>query len=747
MVRRKRKRRYTRRRKLFKFRLKKNTVYTIAAIILFAAAGLSVLALRNGQSLLQHLRVIIEAYIGWGVYLLPVLLTSFALLFLRLKFRFTKPNVSFGLFLTFAALLGLTKAGVLGELLFVNVASILSAPGAYLLFFLTAVAGLMILFNTSLDKVILWAANTASFLTEIFNKHIVGDLAKLFERKEPSFSEQPGEMKIRGDGSDKDAESATESERLPETLEPAGSGRSNYVPSRAPAAVSGKGEDVLENEVLTNLEELDISKWEYPPLSLLDEISDTKADTGNIKDNADTIEKTLKSFGVKANVSEVNIGPAVTQYALHIAMGTKLSKITALSNDLALALAAPTGQIRIEAPIPGRSLVGIEVPNRSLKFVTLRKMLSTKLMREAESPLTVGLGLDVAGNAVTTNIARMPHVLIAGTTGAGKSVLLNAWIASLLYRTTPAEIRLMLVDPKRVELTIYNGIPHLLTEVIVDPKEIVSALRWATGEMDRRYKEFARLRARNIDAYNEEAGYQAMPHLVIVIDELADLMAFAPAEVEDSVTRIAQMARATGIHLIIATQRPSVDVITGLMKANIPCRIAFNVSSSVDSRVILDQTGAEKLLGRGDMLYIPPDQAKPKRIQGVFVSDKEIRKLVDFLKKSEVEVEYTDEVKEEPINVRSDGKVVGFAADDRDELFNDALRLVCSADKASASMLQRKLSVGYARAARILDQLHEAGVVGPSEGPKARDVLIRNPEQFYAKEQSKVVTAPPPAAS
>src|SRR3989338_3625345 len=319
-----------------------------------------------------------------------------------------------------------------------------------------------------------------------------------------------------------------------------------------------------------------------------------------------TLDIFFYRFGVTARVVEVNLGPAITQYALEIALGTKLSKITALSNDLALALAAPTGQIRIEAPIPGRSLVGIEIPNRSLEFVTLRQMLTSDLMAHNKHKLTVALGLDVSGMPVTANIAKMPHVLIAGTTGSGKSVLINSWIASLLFRASPDEVKLILVDPKRVELTGYNGIPHLLTPVIVEPDKILSALKWAMGEMDRRYKVFQQVGVRNIDGYNELSGFQVLPYILIFIDELADLMSFAPVEVEDSICRIAQMARATGIHLVVSTQRPSVDVITGLIKANIPSRIAFNVSAMVDSRVIIDMPGAEKLLGRGDMLYIPP---------------------------------------------------------------------------------------------------------------------------------------------
>jgi S-DNA-T family DNA segregation ATPase FtsK/SpoIIIE len=398
-----------------------------------------------------------------------------------------------------------------------------------------------------------------------------------------------------------------------------------------------------------------------------------------------------------------------------------------------LALAAPTGAVRIEAPIPGRDLVGIEIPNRGLEFVTLKRMLSSDTLAKAKSKLSVALGLDVSGNPLIADIAKMPHVLVAGTTGSGKSVLLNAWICSLLYRTTPAEVRLILVDPKRVELVGYNGIPHLLTPVIVESDKTLSALRWAMQEMERRYKQFAEVGVRNLDGFNELSGFQALPYIVIIIDELADLMAYAPVEVEDTICRIAQMARATGIHLVLATQRPSVDVITGLIKANIPSRIAFNVSSMIDSRVIIDMPGAEKLLGRGDMLYVPPDQAKPMRIQGTYVSDKEVGKVVDFFKNKPIEVQYTEEVINQPTTAMKKGGG-NSGGDGRDQLFVDALRLVCQYDKASASLLQRRLSVGYARAARILDQLEMAGVIGAGEGSKPRDVLVKNPDEFLAQQ-------------
>ena len=508
-----------------------------------------------------------------------------------------------------------------------------------------------------------------------------------------------------------------------------------------PPPVPGKSSHVSDTPTgvtighLTTKPGEDKGVWEYPPITLLSDGPGQKADRGDTRKNADVIEQTLDSFGITAKVAEVNSGPAVTQYALKIALGTKVSKITSLSSDLALALAAPTGQVRIEAPIPGRDLVGIEIPNRGLEFVTLKRMLESPVLRKAKSRLAVALGLDVSGNPLIADIAKMPHVLVAGTTGSGKSVLINSWICSLLFRTSPSEVRLIMVDPKRVELTGYNGIPHLLTPVIVEQDKILSALRWTMNEMEHRYKQFAEVGVRNIDGFNELSGFQAMPFIVILIDELADLMAYAPVEVEDTICRLAQMARATGIHLVLATQRPSVDVITGLIKANVPSRIAFNVSSMIDSRVVLDMPGAEKLLGRGDMLYIPPDQAKPTRIQGTFVSDQEVAKVVEFFKKQQVPVQYTEEVTTQPTtSMKKSGQSMG-GGDGKDQLFEDALRLICQHDRASASLLQRRLSVGYARAARILDQLEEAGIIGPGEGSKPRDVLVKNADDYLAAQQ------------
>ncbi len=460
-------------------------------------------------------------------------------------------------------------------------------------------------------------------------------------------------------------------------------------------------------------------QWTLPPVDLLEEGSAARHGEEEIRHNVRVIEETLAHFSIAAKVVEVNVGPVVTRYELKPAAGVKLSRIEALQDDLALALAARS--LRIEAPVPGKSVVGIEIPNLAIGLVALKDVVQSALFKAA-GKLAVALGRDIAGAPVIADLQKLPHLLIAGQTGSGKSVCINSIITSLLINATPDEARLLLIDPKRVELTGYNGVPHLLVPVVTDYDKILTALRWATGEMDRRYRLFAQAAARNIERYNEaRPSDQKIPYIVIVVDELADLMMIAPIDVEEAITRIAQLARATGIHLVIATQRPSVEVITGLIKANIPARTAFAMASSIDSRTILDMTGAEKLLGRGDMLFLPPDQAKPVRAQGVYVSERETDRVTDFWR-AQGQPEYQLSILEGPAKVKSGGD--GEDAEIGDTLFRDAVRVVTQFDRASASLLQRRLRIGYARAARLMDILEERGVVGPGEGAKPREVLI-----------------------
>lgn len=463
------------------------------------------------------------------------------------------------------------------------------------------------------------------------------------------------------------------------------------------------------------------------PLSLL-ESSREKPTSHDVKAGKQRVKKTLETFGIKVEMGEVKVGPTVTQYTLKPARGVKLSKITALVDDLALALAAHP--LRIEAPIPGKSLVGIEVPNKTIAKVQLRDILETSEYKKRPSNMMMALGQDVSGKPWVLDLTKMPHLLVAGATGSGKSVCLNGILVSLLYQNSPDHLRLILVDPKRVELPIYNGIPHLLTPVITDVKKTVNALQWAISEMERRLDLLAEAKKRDIKSYNS-AAEEPLPYIVIMIDELADLMIVAANEIEASVIRLTQMARAVGIHLILATQRPSVNVITGLIKANVPGRFAFSVASSMDSRTILDSTGAERLIGKGDMLIVTSDSGTPRRVQGAYVGDEEIKNVVRYLKESlELPIEYNEEIVESKKNSGFSGGA-GFDAsdDDGDELFEDAKNVVIKAGKASASLLQRRLRVGYARAARLIDLLEDAGIVGPAMGSKPREILVTEYEE------------------
>lgn len=463
----------------------------------------------------------------------------------------------------------------------------------------------------------------------------------------------------------------------------------------------------------------------FPPINLLGRDPGNTAGSGILEQqkNGRKLEMTLKSFGVEARVINVSAGPTVTRYEVSPSQGVKVSKIVNLADDIALNLAA--SGIRIEAPIPGKAAVGIEVPNKETKSVYLRTVLESDAFRKHPSKLAFALGEDITGNPIVADIAKMPHLLIAGATGSGKSVCINTLITSILYKADPKEVKLLLVDPKVVELSVYNGIPHLLIPVVTDPKKASAALNWAVREMLERYNDFAACGVRDIKGFNamkEEKGEPEakMPQIVIIIDELADLMMAAPGEVEDSICRLAQMARAAGMHLIIATQRPSVDVITGVIKANIPSRLAFAVSSGIDSRTILDMVGAEKLLGKGDMLFYPSGQSKPSRIQGAFVTDKEVEQIVDFLRKSS-RPGYTQEMVDQ---ITAVAKTTGGLSEETDGFFEQAVDLILEKEKASVSMLQRQFRIGYNRAARLMDELERRGMVGPEEGSKPRKVLI-----------------------
>lgn len=486
--------------------------------------------------------------------------------------------------------------------------------------------------------------------------------------------------------------------------------------------------------------------WKSPSLDLLEK-KQSPADAGDVQQNAQIIKDTLSEFNIEVEMEGANIGPKVTQYTLRPPSGVKLTRITQLETNIALNLAAQS--LRIEAPIPGQKAVGIEVPNRRAADVRLHGILSSKQWKTTPEPLSFAIGRDISGEAVVGELNKMPHLLIAGQTGSGKSVMINTLLTSLLYRNSPSKMKLILVDPKQVEMAPYEDIPHLLTPIITEPEKTISALKWAVNEMERRYKLLAAEKLRDIKSYNhrkQQAGHKiavededgntqehedgAMPYIVVVIDELADLMMVAKRDVEALVVRLAQKARAVGIHLVLATQRPSVDVITGLIKANVPARIAFTVASQVDSQTILDQAGAEKLLGQGDMLMKTATMSKPKRIQGAWVMDEEVLRITDHLRMQSAP-QYNDEIISQPVQLNGKGGVVmEFDGDSGDDMFKDAVRVVTESGKASTSLLQRRLRIGYARAARIIEEMEEQGIIGPADGSRPREVLISSPDEF-----------------
>ncbi|MGE8204022.1 DNA translocase FtsK [Heyndrickxia sp. NPDC080065] len=503
------------------------------------------------------------------------------------------------------------------------------------------------------------------------------------------------------------------------------------LPEDNPKVTPQTNHKAIEDDGAPNITftEVENEAYQLPPITLLKrpKATDQSSEYNLIHANAAKLERTFQSFGVKARVTQVHLGPAVTKYEVHPDVGVKVSKIVSLSDDIALALAAK--DIRMEAPIPGKSAIGIEVPNSEVAVVSLREVLEPKELDKPESKLQIGLGRDITGEAVLAELNKMPHLLVAGATGSGKSVCINGIITSILMRAKPHEVKLMMVDPKMVELNVYNGVPHLLAPVVTDAKKASQALKKVVSEMERRYELFSHTGTRNIEGYNEhvkkhnvETGEKQplLPYIVVIVDELADLMMVASNDVEDSITRLAQMARAAGIHLIIATQRPSVDVITGVIKANIPSRIAFAVSSATDSRTILDMGGAEKLLGRGDMLFLPVGASKPVRVQGAFLSDEEVEEVVDFVI-SQQKAQYQEEM------IPDD--VPELVEEVDDELYDDAVQLIAEMQTASVSMLQRRFRIGYTRAARLIDEMEVRGVVGPYEGSKPRAVLVPKPSE------------------
>ena len=693
------------------FDLGSQTKKAIWGILFFALAVIIFFSLWHKAGVFGELTSRFFKYLfGWGYLVLPFVLVLVAFEFLRSKRQHLYFATLFGAFLFFISLLGLferfsqSSAGVIGYATASALNNFFGFWASVVLLFAFIIISVVMMLNIPLR---------------------IG----------------------KSDGDDEDDDDEEEISKAPEIErdEP----REDETESKNIVAASSQkiSENLLSRKTVSGESSQDLKvprlasrTYNAPTIDLL-ERDGGKPLSGDIKANSNIIRRTLEHFGIEVEMGEVNVGPAITQYTLRPAQGIKLAKIVALHNDLALALA--THPLRIEAPIPGKALVGVEVPNKTIALVRLGSLLESDFFQKADGPLTFAIGRDVSGSAFYGELSKMPHLLIAGATGSGKSVCIHSLITSLLWRNGPAILKLILIDPKRVELAYYKDIPHILTPVINDGKRAINALRWAVKDMERRYEQLSGEGFRDIIGFNNHAaknGEELMPYIVIVIDELADLMAAWGREVEGTIIRLAQMARAVGIHLVVSTQRPSVEVITGLIKANITTRVAFQVASQVDSRTILDMAGAEKLLGNGDMLYLAGDSSKPKRIQGVYIAEKEIKMITDYIRKNNNSNDEKGDSPQDSLDLTSqqDRSRIAFSpigsetldedGPEDDEMYDEAKRVVIEAQKASASLLQRRLRVGYARAARLLDILEQQGIIGPGDGAKPREVFLKNDE-------------------
>lgn len=714
--------------------LKDRVKAEIWAVIYLSASILTLLSITSKLGVVGSFVVnFLNPIFGWGIYALPVVFAgvAFALFFIEMvKLTYTKV---IGIVLLFASVLGFihlavpmeaifefakngTYGGYIGFVVSFLLQSVIGKAGAYIVLFASFIISFLIIFECSISDVI-------SFLRPEL----------------PVKLERNNLKKVQSGVITMDEKGISDISIIaPESLE-------SIKVSKEAAALMLEQENEVEPEesvVIREYEEADEDEspiavsditidaekpyipleWEYPSYDILEVNSvGITIDDEALKANAENIRNKLSTFGIEVSMREVHVGPTVIQYTLKPHEGVKLSKITSLKSDLALSLAAKA--IRIEAPIPGKSLVGIEIPNDDRASVFMKEVMETKEYQSNTSKLKLAIGRDVSGKPIVGDLAKMPHLLIAGATGSGKSVGMNSFIISLLYNNSPEELRLIMIDPKRVELSTYNSIPHLLTPVITDPEKAATSLRWAVAEMNSRYQIFADKGHRNIYDYNADPDIVVkMPKIVIVIDELADLMMVSGKEVEASICRIAQMARAVGMHLIVATQRPSVDVITGLIKANIPARIAFAVSSQIDSRTIIDGMGAEDLLGQGDMLYLQGNMGKPIRVQGIYISSKEIKRVTDRIKLTMEPTYITEITSRETANLKVNG--VPGGEDAIDDLYEEAIAIVRQSKKASASYLQRRLSIGYNRAARIIELMEEQGLIGPQEGAGKREIYM-----------------------
>ena len=727
-----------------RFDLHPETKKSVLGIVFFALAALAILSAfdlagRAGSTLFA----VLHSLLGVGFFLVPLTFCIIGIAF----FRSLKTNIYFtplfggGLFLLSflgiidvfsrrtadaAAMAGNYPAGYIGFAVSYPFLYLFGFWASLLIFFVAVLIAVSVAFNVPLfhKKEDEEAEEGDAFREKEDLDGVPGTIEDMERVKSAGFT-ATAISALKGmappDNKEKPADTRTTEERLAKKTGPSSS------------------QTVADFVVETHQ-----AQYQIPPISLLESDSG-KPNSGDIAAYSTVIQKTLHNFGIDVEMGEVNVGPTVTQYTLKPAQGIKLSRIVALQNDLSLSLAAHP--LRIEAPIPGRSLVGIEIPNKVVSIVRLRNLIDNPAFAESP-PLTMCLGRDVSGNPQYADIEKMPHVLIAGATGSGKSICLHSLLTSLLYKNFPQMLKLLIIDPKRIELAAYNGIPHLLAPIITERDKALAALRWAVKEMERRYEALSLFHVRNISSYNAQVAKgktdgSIMPYIIIVIDELADLMAVSAKEVEGAIVRLAQMSRAVGLHLVVSTQRPSVEVITGLIKANIPCRIAFQVPSLVDSRTILDMSGAEKLVGNGDMLFLSQDLAKPRRIQGGFVSEKEVKRITDFIRETSAQTESAEsegiaselDKKKTTIDLTADlDAYKGDDDDSDDEMFEQAKEVIAQAQKASTSLLQRRLKLGYARAARLMDMLEAEGLIGPSDGAKPREVYI-TPQEMTAHDE------------
>ncbi len=696
------------RKKKLRLNIKPETIKSVSAVFLILFGSLSLWSLMApSYKLTSVFYNYLNLVLGIGSYIFPI-----ALIFTGILMLWPIDKKFLNLRITVALYLLIVLVASIGESLSVGL-------GGKLGFFVSNLLSVNIGFIGNLIVLFLSFFAVLIFLTDIPTPMIQAFISNLNLKKKTQFEETANELEDNLNGDEEDVEIGdniyTEIPSLSAPVE------DNVI---APVSITKPTKSKSNVQNTSPFEKISDTIWEYPPISLLDEPDKTPIDSGDVKENKNIIEDVFNRFDIKCKVIAIQPGPSVTQYSVELLDIAKLNQATNLGPNLAMALRSVSGTVRLQAPIPGTNLIGIEVPNKNRIKVSIKTLLNSDRMKNSSEKLNIVIGLDVSGKPEIYNVAKMPHMLVAGATGTGKSVFLHTILFSILFRNSPSECKLIIIDPKEVDFSRYEGIPHLMAPIITDSKVVPNVFKWLVSEMGRRYGLLRTAEASNIEEYNEKAGFQAMPNIVILVEEYADIMLTEGAsEIERGIQALAQKARAAGIHLVIATQRPSRDVINGTLKANIPCKISFTVNSQIDSRVILDQPGAEKLLGKGDMLFYPQDYSKPIRIQAPMVSKDELKHLIDYLKSQGIEPEYNTEVTSLPVRELPGA---GLGNDEIDEFYDVAKEYVIAAQRASASLLQTRLSIGFNRATRLLQQLENNGIVGPQNGAKPRTVLVKN---------------------